>query len=207
MILRTGPLVSGMPPTHTQFHSYNWRFTTWGARVAIYRLGDDTPRVAAGAWVAENATVVGNVDVGEGATIWFGAVVRADNDLISIGAGTSVQDGAVLHTDPGYQLVVGANVTIGHQVMLHGCRIGDGTLVGIQTIVLNGASIGRNCLVGAGSLITEGKQYPDGVLIVGRPAKVVRELRADELENLVSAARVYVEKGVRYPRTLVKVAP
>jgi carbonic anhydrase/acetyltransferase-like protein (isoleucine patch superfamily) len=175
--------------------------------VAIYRLGDDTPRVAAGAWVADSATVVGNVEIGAGATIWFGAVVRADNDLISIGDGSSVQDGAVLHTDPGYRLVVGANVTIGHQVMLHGCRIGDGSLVGIQTIVLNGAAIGRNCLVGAGSLITEGKQFPDGVLILGRPAKVVRELRADELESLVSAARVYVEKAARYSRTLVKVAP
>ena len=166
--------------------------------MAIYQLEDDVPQVHATAWVADSAEVVGRVTLGENASIWYGAVLRGDNDRISVGANSNVQDGSVLHTDTGVPLTIGQNVTIGHQVMLHGCSIGDGSLVGIQSIVLNGAKIGRNCLVGAGSLVTEGKEFPDGVLIVGRPAKVVRELTPEQIANLQGSARHYVHQAQRH---------
>ena len=166
--------------------------------MAIYQLEDDVPQVHATAWVADSAEVVGRVTLGENASIWYGAVLRGDNDRISVGANSNVQDGSVLHTDTGVPLTIGDNVTIGHQVMLHGCSIGDGSLVGIQTIVLNGAKIGRNCLVGAGSLVTEGKEFPDGVLIVGRPAKVVRELTPEQIANLQGSAGHYVHQAQRH---------
>ena len=166
--------------------------------MAIYQLDDNTPQVHTSAWVAESAVVVGKVTLAENASVWYGAVLRGDNDHISVGANSNVQDGSVLHTDNGMPLTIGSNVTVGHQVMLHGCTIGDGSLIGIQSIVLNGARIGRNCLVGAGSLVTEGKEFPDGVLIVGRPAKVVRELTAEQIAGLQRSAPHYVAQQQRH---------
>ena len=149
-------------------------------------------------YIAPNATVVGSVVLDEDVSIWFNAVVRGDNDLISIGPRTNVQDGAVLHTDAGIRLTLGSGVTIGHQAMLHGCTVGDGSLVGIQAIVLNHAVIGRECLVGAGTLIPEGKVFPDRSLIVGTPGRVVRTLGDADIAGLRAAADIYVEKIARY---------
>ncbi|HEY2145656.1 MAG TPA: gamma carbonic anhydrase family protein [Steroidobacteraceae bacterium] len=134
--------------------------------------------------------------------MWFGATLRGDNETISIGADSNVQDGAVLHTDPGFPLMIGAQVSIGHQAMMHGCTVGEGTLIGIQSIVLNGALIGKGCLVGAGALITERKVFPDGSLIFGSPAKVVRELTAAEREELLKVAANYAERGAYYRNNL-----
>lgn len=166
--------------------------------MAIHQLEHTAPEVHATAWVAETAVVVGKVTLGENVGVWYGAVLRGDNDRISVGANSNVQDGSVLHTDHGVPLTIGANVTVGHQVTLHGCTIGDGSLIGLQSVVLNGAKIGRNCLVGAGSLVTEGKEFPDGVLIVGRPAKVVRELTPDQIANLQRSADHYVQQARRH---------
>jgi carbonic anhydrase/acetyltransferase-like protein (isoleucine patch superfamily) len=166
--------------------------------MAIYRMEQHVPVVPGSAWVAESASVIGRVELGEEASIWYGATLRGDNDRIVIGARSNVQESSVLHTDAGIQLVVGNDVTIGHQVMLHGCTIGDGTLIGIQAIVLNGARIGRHCLVGAGALVTEGKEFPDGSLIVGSPAKVVRALEPAQIERLMQSAQHYVEQARRH---------
>lgn len=173
--------------------------------MAIYQLGDDIPRIAASAWVADSAQVIGKVELQEGASAWFGAVLRGDNEWITVGHGSNVQDGSVLHTDIGFPLVIGADVTIGHQVTLHGCSIGDGSLVGIQAVVLNGAKIGRNCLVGAGALVTEGKEFPDGSLIMGAPAKVVRQLGPEQFERIREGAVHYAERVQRYRRGLTKI--
>jgi carbonic anhydrase/acetyltransferase-like protein (isoleucine patch superfamily) len=169
-----------------------------GARMAVYRLGDDSPLVAPSAYIAPNATVVGKVILAENSTVWFGATLRGDNEVIRIGANSNVQDAAVLHTDPGFPLSIGDHVSIGHQAMMHGCTVGEGSLIGIQSIVLNGAVIGKGCLVGAGALITERKTFPDGCLIIGAPAKAVRELTAEERENLLKVAVNYAERGVYY---------
>jgi carbonic anhydrase/acetyltransferase-like protein (isoleucine patch superfamily) len=166
--------------------------------MAIYRIEQHTPIVPSSAWVAETATVIGRVELGEEASVWYGAVLRGDNDRIALGARTNVQENSVLHTDAGIQLVIGDDVTVGHQAMIHGCTIGDGTLVGIQAIVLNGARIGKHCLVGAGALVTEGKEFPDGSLIVGSPAKVVRTLDPAAIERLMHSARHYVEQARRH---------
>jgi carbonic anhydrase/acetyltransferase-like protein (isoleucine patch superfamily) len=166
--------------------------------MSIYRLGDDSPRLAASAYVAPSASVIGKVILAENATVWFGATLRGDNETISIGAGSNVQDSAVMHTDPGFPLTVAANVSIGHQAMMHGCSVGEGSLIGIQAVVLNGAVIGSGCLVGAGALITERKVFPDGTLIIGAPAKVIRELTAEERENLLKVAANYAERGAYY---------
>jgi carbonic anhydrase/acetyltransferase-like protein (isoleucine patch superfamily) len=166
--------------------------------MAVYRLGDHSPVVAPSAYVAPNATVVGKVILAEQSTIWFGATLRGDNETISIGAHSNVQDSAVLHTDPGFPLSIGVNVSIGHQAMMHGCTVGEGSLIGIQSIVLNGAVIGKGCLVGAGALITERKVFPDGCLIIGAPAKAIRELTAEERENLLKVAENYAERGAYY---------
>jgi carbonic anhydrase/acetyltransferase-like protein (isoleucine patch superfamily) len=166
--------------------------------MAVYRLGDDSLVMARSAYIAPNATVVGKVILAENSTVWFGATLRGDNETISIGANSNVQDGAVLHTDPGFPLSIGANVSIGHQAMVHGCTVGDGSLIGIQSIVLNGATIGKGCLIGAGALITERKVFPDGCLIIGSPAKVVRELSAEERENLIKVAENYAARGAYY---------
>ena len=166
--------------------------------MAIYELERVAPRVAASAWVADSAQIMGNVDVGEDASIWFGAVVRGDTEVIRIGDRSNIQDGSVLHADIGKPLTIGNDVTVGHKVMLHGCTIGDGSLIGIGAVVLNGAKIGKGCLVGAGSLVTEGKEFPDGSMIIGSPAKVVRELTAEQQQGLVMSAVHYVENARRF---------
>ena len=173
--------------------------------MAIYQLDDDIPRIADSAWVADSAQVIGRVELQEGASVWFGAVLRGDNDWITVGRGSNVQDGSVLHTDPGCPLVIGQDVTVGHQVTLHGCQIGDGSLIGIQAVVLNNVKVGRNCLVGAGALLTEGKEFPDGSLIMGSPAKVVRQLSAEQFERVKMGAIHYAEKASRYRRGLKKI--
>jgi carbonic anhydrase/acetyltransferase-like protein (isoleucine patch superfamily) len=174
--------------------------------MAIYRLDGHSPHLAEGAWVADSAQVMGRVELLEDASVWFGAVIRGDNELLSIGRGSNIQDGSVVHSDMGYPMTLGADVSVGHQVMLHGCSVGDGSLIGIQSVVLNGARIGRNCLVGAGSLVTEGKEFPDGSMIIGRPAKVVRELTAEQIAGLRRIATHYVENARRYRAGLVKLA-
>ena len=174
--------------------------------MAIYQLDDDIPRIADTAWVADSAQVIGRVELQEGANVWFGAVLRGDNDWITVGRGSNVQDGTVMHTDMGYPLTIGEHVTIGHQAMLHGCTIGDGSLIGIQAVVLNNAKIGRNCLVGAGALVTEGKEFPDGSLIMGSPAKAVRQLSPEQFERVRQGAVHYAEKAVRYRKGLKKIA-
>jgi len=166
--------------------------------MAVYRLGEDSPSVAASCYIAPNAMVIGRVVLAENSSVWFGATLRGDNETISIGADSNVQDGAVLHTDPGFPLSVGTRVSIGHQAMLHGCVVGDGSLIGIQSVVLNGAVIGKCCLVGAGAVITERKVFADGSLIIGAPAKVVRELSAEERENLIKVAENYASRGSYY---------
>ncbi len=174
--------------------------------MAIYQLDDDIPRIAETAWVADSAQVIGRVALEEGASVWFGAILRGDNEWISIGRGSNVQDGSVLHTDMGCPLTIGADVTIGHQVVLHGCTIGDGSLVGIQAVVLNNAKIGKNCLVGAGALVTEGKEFPDGSLIMGSPARVVRQLSPEQFERVKLGAVHYLENAARYRKGLKKIA-
>jgi carbonic anhydrase/acetyltransferase-like protein (isoleucine patch superfamily) len=172
--------------------------------LAVYRLGDDAPRIAPSAWVAANATVIGRVALAEGASVWYGVTIRGDNDWITIGRDSNVQDGSVLHTDTGWPLTLGERVSVGHQAMLHGCTVGDGSLVGIQSVLLNGAKIGRHSLVGAGSLVTEGKEFPDGALIVGRPAKLVRMLTPEEIERLAWSAMHYVENARRHRESGVR---
>lgn len=171
----------------------------------VYRLEDSAPTIAASAYVAPTATIVGRVVLQEQASVWFGAILRGDNEPITIGAGSNVQESAVLHTDPGFPLSVGANVTVGHQAMLHGCTIGDGSLIGIQAVVMNGAVIGKRCLVGAGAVVTERKVFPDGSLILGAPAKVVRELSAQEQANLLESAAIYVRRQADYRNHLTLV--
>ena len=173
--------------------------------MALYRIGDDAPRLAPDAWVAESATVVGRVELGAGASVWYGAVLRGDNEWITIGARSNVQDGSVLHTDMGSPLTLGANVTVGHQVMLHGCSVGDNSLIGIQSVVMNGARIGRNSIVGAGSLVTEGKQFPDNSLIMGSPAKAVRTLTDEQAARLRLGAAGYVANAARHRDTVVRI--
>jgi carbonic anhydrase/acetyltransferase-like protein (isoleucine patch superfamily) len=174
--------------------------------MAIYQLDDWVPQIAASAWVAESASVIGRVRMDEGANVWYGAVLRGDNDLIHLGRNTNVQDGSVLHTDTGMPLTLGDNVTVGHQVMLHGCSIGDGTLIGIQAVVLNGAKIGRNCIVGAGSVVTEGKEFPDGSLIIGSPAKRVRALTPAHFDMLSRLAGHYVQQTQRHRGGIKRIA-
>lgn len=166
--------------------------------MAIYQLGDDAPRIAESAWIAESAEVIGRVSLAAEASVWYGAVLRGDNEWLTIGERSNIQDLSMVHTDAGVPLTIGADVTVGHQVMLHGCTIGDGSLIGIQSVILNGARIGRNCIVGAGALITEGKEFPDGVLIVGSPAKVVRELTPEQIERLKWSSAHYVDNARRH---------
>ena len=173
--------------------------------MATYRLGDDGPIIPHSAYIAAEATVIGKVTLGEHVNVWPGAVLRGDNEPITIGNGSNVQDNAVLHADPGYPLKVGDNVTIGHQAMLHGCAIGDGTLIGIQAVVMNGAVIGKDCLVGAGALVPEGKVFPDRKLIVGAPAKVVRELSDEDVAKMHRAAPGYVRRQEMYKAKLKRI--
>lgn len=174
--------------------------------MAIYELDGTAPRIAESAWVADSAQVMGNVELADDASIWFGAVLRGDTETIRIGRRSNVQDASVLHADMGMPLVVGDDVTVGHKVMLHGCTIGDGALIGIGAIVLNGARIGKGCLVGAGALVTEGKEFPDGSMILGSPARVVRELTAEQRDGLRLSALHYVENARRYRAGLKKIA-
>ena len=174
--------------------------------MAIYQLDNIAPSIASSAWVAESAQVIGDVTLGESCSVWFGVVVRGDTESITVGKGSNIQDGSVLHADPGMPLVIGEGVTVGHQVMLHGCTIGDNTLIGIQAVVLNGAKIGKNSLVGAGSLVTEGKEFPDGSMIFGSPAKAVRELTLEQIDGLKITARHYVDNASRYKVGLKKLA-
>ncbi|HEX9433993.1 MAG TPA: gamma carbonic anhydrase family protein [Burkholderiales bacterium] len=153
-------------------------------------------------YIAYDATLVGSITLHAEANIWFKVVIRAENDRITIGEGSNVQDGSVLHVDPGYPMTLGRRVSIGHKVMLHGCTIGEGTLVGINSVVLNGAKIGKGVLIGANSLITEGKEIPDGVLVVGSPGKIVRELKPEERQNLLGIASGYVERSRLYQREM-----
>lgn len=163
-----------------------------------YSLGERRPLIGRDAWIAPNATVIGDVRLGDGASVWWNAVLRADNDVMAIGAATNIQDGSVLHVDPGAPLTLGARVTVGHLVMLHGCTVGDESLIGIKSVILNHARIGRHCLIGANSLIPEGKEIPDRSLVMGSPGKVVRELTDDEVARLKLAALGYVENARRY---------
>ena len=175
--------------------------------MAIYQLGPHTPLISDSAYVADTATVVGKVTIGAGASVWFGATIRGDNERITVGDNSNIQENCVLHTDHGIPLSIGQHVTVGHQVMLHGCSIGDGSLIGIQSVILNKARIGKNCLVGAGSLVTEGKEFSDNSLILGRPAKVVRMLTDDEIQNLRASSESYVERGQFCKLNLKRIEP
>lgn len=163
-----------------------------------YELEGIQPQIAASAWVAPNATVIGDIRLAGEVSIWFNAVLRGDNDPIHIGRQTNIQDGSILHTDAGIPMFIGERVTVGHLVMLHGCTIGDGSLIGIGSVILNRASIGKHCIVGANTLIPEGKTFPDRVLIVGSPGKVVRELSDEEVAKLERSAEHYVKNAARY---------
>ena len=173
--------------------------------MAVYALDDLSPQLAEGAWVAEGAQVMGNVHMAADSSVWFGAVVRGDTETISIGEGSNIQDGSVLHADRGKPLTVGRDVTVGHQVMLHGCTIGDESLIGIGAVILNGAVIGKNCLVGARALVTEGKSFPDGSMILGSPAKAVRQLSPEEIEGLRRSAQHYVDNAKRFAKGLKRI--
>ena len=168
----------------------------------IYRLGELSPQLQEGVWVADNATIIGDVHLGRNVNVWFGAILRGDNDPITIGDNTNVQDAAVLHTDDGVPLDIGRDVTIGHKAMLHGCTVGEGSLIGINAVVLNRAVIGKHCLIGANSLIPEGKVIPDRSLVVGLPGRIVRELTDEEVANLQLSADRYVAQWRRYVREL-----
>ena len=174
--------------------------------MALYELDGVAPQLGTGAWVADSAEVIGNVQLGENASIWFGAVLRGDNETMTIGRNSNVQDMSTLHSDPGSPLTIGENVTIGHQVMLHGCTIGDNSLIGIQAVVLNNAKIGRNSIVGAGSVVTEGKEFPDNSLIFGSPAKVMRTISDEDAARLRHGSDHYVNNAIRYAKGLKKIA-
>jgi carbonic anhydrase/acetyltransferase-like protein (isoleucine patch superfamily) len=167
-----------------------------------YTLGERRVVTHGEYWIAPGAHVIGNVILGHDVSIWFNSVVRGDNDLIAIGDGSQVQDGCVLHADPGFPITLGNGVSIGHKSMIHGCTIGDNTLIGINSVVLNGAQIGKNCLIGANSLITERKVIPDGVMVMGSPGKVVRDLRPEEIAFLKQTAEYYAARAKGYVRDL-----
>jgi carbonic anhydrase/acetyltransferase-like protein (isoleucine patch superfamily) len=171
--------------------------------LALYQLADRVPQIDPTAFVFETATVIGLVVLGREVSVWPYAALRGDNEPVVIGDGSNIQEGCVLHTDPGCPLTVGRHVTVGHQAMLHGCTIGDGSLVGIQAVILNNAVIGRNCLIGAGALVTEGKVIPDNSLVLGHPGKVVRELTAEEIARNRANTTGYAERGAFY-RTQLK---
>lgn len=174
--------------------------------MALYELDGMSPQLAASAWVADNAQVIGDVVLAEDSSVWFGATARGDTATLTVGRGSNVQDGSVLHADVGFPLTIGAHVTVGHQVTLHGCTIGDESLIGIGAVVLNGARIGKNSLVGAGALVTEGKSFPDGSLIVGSPAKAVRQLTPEQMAGLRESALRYIANAQRYRQGLKKLA-
>ena len=174
--------------------------------MAIYELDGKAPTLGAGAWVADSAEVIGDVHLGENASVWCGTVIRGDCEAIHIGRNTNIQDLSVLHADIGIPLVLGDNVSVGHQVMLHGCTVGDGSLIGIQAVILNGAKIGKNSIVGAGSVVTENKEFPDNSLIIGSPAKVVRMLDDKQVSMLAHIAEHYVGNAKLFAKSLKKIA-
>ena len=168
----------------------------------LYALGDKTPQIDADAWVAPGCHVIGDVTMAAGTSVWFGAALRGDNEVIAVGAGSNIQENCVLHTDMGFPLTIGAGCTIGHKAMLHGCSIGENSLIGMGATVLNGAVIGKNCLIGAGALITEGKKIPDGSLVMGAPGKVVRQLDEQAIKMLEASALHYRANMRRFRDTL-----
>ncbi len=174
--------------------------------MAIYQLDDRIPEIDPSAWVAEGAHVIGHVRLRANASIWFNATLRGDNDLIEIGVASNVQESSVLHTDPGCPLVVGDNVVIGHQAMLHGCTIGDGSLIGMQAIVLNRARIGRGCVIGAGALVPEGREIPDHSMVLGSPGKIVRQISEEEYQRFVAGAQHYVQRAAFFRQHLKRIA-
>jgi carbonic anhydrase/acetyltransferase-like protein (isoleucine patch superfamily) len=173
--------------------------------MTIYKLDELTPHVAESAYVAKEATVIGNVRLENNVSVWPGVVLRGDNEEIVVGENSNVQEGAVLHTDPGCPLRIGSGVTIGHQAMLHGCTVGDGALIGIQAVILNNAVIGKDCLVGAGAVVTEGKVFPDRSLILGAPAKAVKELSDEAIAGMRANADSYVKRSGLYRKKLVAI--
>lgn len=176
--------------------------------MALYRIDGPTPltpTVHETAFVAESADVIGDVRLAENTSVWSHVTLRGDNEPITIGARSNVQESSVLHTDIGFPLTIGTDVTVGHQAMLHGCTIADGALIGIQAVVLNGAKIGKNCLVGAGALVTEGKVFEDGMLILGSPAKAARPLTQPEIDRMHAGTALYVDRSSRYQKTLVRI--
>ena len=174
--------------------------------MAIYELDGVAPTLGKDAYVADSAQVMGDVVLGEGASVWFGVVARGDSERLTIGKGSNIQDGSVLHADAGVPLVIGDNVSVGHMVMLHGCTVGDGSLIGIGAVVLNHAKIGKNCIVGANSLVTEGKEFPDGSMIMGSPAKLVRQLDAAQIAGINGIAGHYIENAKRFRAGFKKIA-
>lgn len=173
--------------------------------MTTYALGESSPQFGPGCWVADNATVIGRVVAGSNVNIWYNVVIRGDNDPITIGDNSNVQDGSVLHTDDGVPLTIGRDVTVGHKVMLHGCTVGDGSLIGINAVVLNRAVIGKGCIIGANALIPEGKVIPDRSLVVGSPGRIIRTLSDEDAQNLIAGASHYVDNARRYERELREV--
>jgi len=173
--------------------------------MALYALDGISPNLGQGVWVAPNATVIGDVHLGDNASVWFGVVIRCDNEPVHVGDNTNIQDNSVLHSDAGLPLKIGKGVTVGHKAMLHGCTIGDNCLVGIGTTILNGAVIGKNCIIGAHALVTEGKQIPDNSLVVGAPGRVIKTLDTPQIQLLKASALHYVENAKRFKAGLSKI--
>ena len=171
----------------------------------IYSLDGVRPDIADNAYVAPSAQIIGNVKMADHSSVWFGAVIRGDNDLIEIGARTNIQDNSVLHTDPGIPLIIGDGVIVGHRVMLHGCKIGENSLIGIGATILNGAKIGKNCIIGAHSLITEGKVIPDGSMVAGSPGRIIKSLTEQHFQMLRINSEVYVANAKRFNQNLIKI--
>ncbi len=168
----------------------------------IYALDGIAPEIAEDAWVAPDANLIGKVRVAAKASVWFGCTLRGDNELIAVGEGTNVQENCVFHTDMGFPLTIGANVTVGHKVLLHGCTIGEGSLIGMNATIMNGAKIGKGCLIGAGALVTEGKEIPDGAMVLGSPGKIVREIDDATKQALIASALHYQQNAARFAKGL-----
>ena len=173
--------------------------------MSIYQLGELLPIIHETAWIADDANVIGNVELKKDSSVWFCTTIRGDNEIVVVGKGTNIQENTVMHTDIGFPLTIGENCTIGHKVMLHGCKIGNNTLIGMGAVILNGVKIGDNCLIGAGALITENKVIPDGSLVMGVPGKIVRQLDVAAITRLTKSALHYQENAARFRNKLVKV--
>lgn len=174
--------------------------------MAVYQLDDRIPEIDPSAWVAEEAQVIGRVRLRANSSVWFNATLRGDNELIELGEGSNVQESAVLHTDPGCPLVIGPNVIVGHQAMLHGCTIGEGSLIGIQAVILNRARIGKGCLIGAGALIAEDKEIPDGSMVLGAPGRIVRQVSPEEIKRFRLNAQNYAHRAAFFRQHLKRIA-